>query len=102
MATSAPPSRKRVVLLGATGSIGENTLRVIAAHPDKLELFAIARTHGVRHVGLFDDDAFAAARAHPAAFPADTRLVGGLAGLVELAQLPGADIVLVAVVGTTG
>ncbi len=35
-------------------------------------------------------------------FPAGTRLVGGLAGLVELAQLPEADIVLVAVVGTTG
>ena len=114
MATSAFPSRKRVVLLGATGSIGENTLRVIAAHPDKLELVAIAargnweklaaiaRTHSVRHVGIFDDTAFAAARAHPAAFPADTRLVGGLAGLVELAQLPSADIVLVAVVGTTG
>jgi 1-deoxy-D-xylulose-5-phosphate reductoisomerase len=80
------------LLLAATGSIGENTLRVIAAHPDKLELVAIAargnweklaaiaRTHSVRHVGIFDDTAFAAARAHPAAFPADTRLVGGLAG----------------------
>ena len=114
MATSAFPHRKRVVLLGATGSIGENTLRVIAAHPDKLELVAIAargnweklatiaRAHGVRHIGVFDDNAYAAARAHPAAFPPGTQLVGGLAGLVELAQLPAADIVLVAVVGTTG
>jgi 1-deoxy-D-xylulose-5-phosphate reductoisomerase len=96
----SPAPRKRVVLLGATGSIGESTLRVIAAHPDKLELVAvaargnweklaaIASAHGVRHVGLFDEKAFAAARAHPAAFPAGTRLVGGLAGLVELAQLP--------------
>lgn len=66
------------------------------------KLAAIASAHGVRHVGLFDEKAFAAARAHPAAFPAGTRLVGGLAGLVELAQLPAADIVLVAVVGTTG
>ncbi|HEY9248866.1 MAG TPA: 1-deoxy-D-xylulose-5-phosphate reductoisomerase, partial [Rariglobus sp.] len=61
------PNRKRVVLLGATGSIGENTLRVIAAHPDKLELVgiasrgrweklaAIARDFRVPHVGLFDD-----------------------------------------------
>lgn len=109
-----PARRKRVVLLGATGSIGENTLRVLAAHPDKLELVAIAargnweklaaiaRRFDVRHVGLFDDTAFAAARANAAAFPAGTRLVGGLAGLVELAQLPGADTVLVAVVGTTG
>ena len=106
--------KKRVVLLGATGSIGENTLRVLAAHRDKLELVgiaahskweklaAIARQFDVCHVGLFDEAAFAAARANPAAFPTGTRLVGGLAGLVELAQLPSADTVLVAVVGTTG
>ena len=34
--------KKRVVLLGATGSIGENALRVFAAHRDKLELVGIA------------------------------------------------------------
>lgn len=109
-----PPRKKRVVLLGATGSIGENTLRVIAAHRDKLELVAIAaranweklaaiaRQFDVRHVGVFDDTAFAAARENFAAFPSGTRLLPGLAGLTELAQLPQADIVLVAVVGTTG
>jgi 1-deoxy-D-xylulose-5-phosphate reductoisomerase len=109
-----PTKKKRVVLLGATGSIGENALRVLAAHRDKLELVGIAAranweklaatatAFGVRHVGVFDDAAFAAARKNPAAFPKDTKLVGGLAGLVELAQLPGADLVLVAVVGTTG
>jgi 1-deoxy-D-xylulose-5-phosphate reductoisomerase len=105
---------KRVVLLGATGSIGENTLRVIAAHRDRLQLVgiaargnweklaAIARQFEVRHVGVFADEACAAARAHPAAFPPGTRILGGLAGLTELAQLPEADTVLVAVVGTTG
>jgi 1-deoxy-D-xylulose-5-phosphate reductoisomerase len=67
--------RRRVALLGATGSIGENTLRVIAAHPDQLELVAIA-AHGnwqklaaiaqqfrVPHAALFDETARAAARA---------------------------------------
>lgn len=114
MDSSASHPRKRVVLLGATGSIGENALRVIAAHRDRLELTgiaargnwrrlaAIAREFGVRHVGIFDDAAFAAARAEPAAFPPGTRLLGGLAGLNELAALPEADVVLVAVVGTTG
>jgi 1-deoxy-D-xylulose-5-phosphate reductoisomerase len=117
MSIPASPShsrRKRVVLLGATGSIGENTLRVLAAHRDKLELIgiaaranweklaAIARQFDVRSVGVFDETAFAAARANAGAFPAGTHLVGGLAGLTELAQLPAADIVLVAVVGTTG
>jgi 1-deoxy-D-xylulose-5-phosphate reductoisomerase len=110
---SSPFPRKRVVLLGATGSIGQNALRVIAAHPDKLELVAIAaRTNWeklatlaqefrVRHVGLFDDDAHTAAKSSDA-FAAGTKLYGGVAGLVELAQLPEADIVLVAVVGTSG
>jgi 1-deoxy-D-xylulose-5-phosphate reductoisomerase len=114
MASSASSQRKRVVLLGATGSIGENTLRVIAAHRDRLELVgiaargnwrrlaAIAGEFGVRHVGIFDEAAFASARAEPSAFPPGTRIVGGLEGLNELARLPEADVVLVAVVGTTG
>lgn len=110
-----PPStpRKRVVLLGATGSIGESTLRVIAAHRDKLELVGvgartnharlaqIARDFGVPHVAVFEDAAYAAAK-HAGSFPAGTQLYGGLTGLVALAQLPEADLVLVAVVGTTG
>jgi 1-deoxy-D-xylulose-5-phosphate reductoisomerase len=109
-----PSPRKRVVLLGATGSIGKSTLRVLAAHRDQLELVGIAARASwevlagiahefqVKHVGVFDDAAFAAARDNRSAFPAGTQLVGGLAGLIELAQLPAADIVLVAVVGTTG
>ena len=100
MASSASSQRKRVVLLGATGSIGENTLRVIAAHRDRLELVgiaargnwrrlaAIAGEFGVRHVGVFDEAAFASARAEPSAFPPGTRIVGGLEGLNELARLP--------------
>jgi 1-deoxy-D-xylulose-5-phosphate reductoisomerase len=111
---SNPLRKKRVVLLGATGSIGENTLRVLAAHRDRLELVgiaaranweklaAIAGQFGVREVGLFEPDACAAARAHPAAFPPGTRVHGGLEGLNALSRLPEADIVLVAVVGTTG
>ena len=111
---STASARKRVVLLGATGSIGENTLRVIAAHPDKLELVAIAahsnwaklagiaRDFGVRKVGLFEAGAAAAARANPQAFVPGTSFFDGPSGLVDLAVLPEADIVLVAVVGTCG
>jgi len=114
VAASSPLRKKRVVLLGASGSIGESTLRVLAAHRDRLELVgiaaranweklaAIARQFGVREVGVFEADAFAAARASPAAFPPGTRLHGGLDGLNTLARLPEADLVLIAVVGTTG
>jgi len=102
---------QRLVLLGATGSIGENTLRVLRAHPGRFELVgiaahgnharlaAIAREFGVRDVGLQDESALAAARAS-GAFAPGTRFHGGAAGLAELAALPGADTTLVAVVGT--
>ena len=106
-------ARKRIVLLGATGSIGENTLKVVSAHSDRLELVgiaahssaaklaAIARDYRVPHVALYSDQAYRDAKAG-GLFPAGTTLRGGPSSLVELAQLPEADIVLVAVVGTAG
>lgn len=111
---ASSPAKKRVVLLGATGSIGESTLRVIAAHHDRLELVGVAahtnhdrlaeivREHpAVCQAALYDEPAFAAARAN-GAFPAHVRLSTGVEGLTELAAMPEADVVLVAVVGTTG
>jgi 1-deoxy-D-xylulose-5-phosphate reductoisomerase len=105
--------KKRIVLLGATGSIGESTLRVLAAHRDRLELVGIAaqrnharlaeiaRQFGVRHIALHDPAALKAATAD-SSFPAGTRFYGGIDGLCALASLPEVDTVLVAVVGTAG
>ncbi len=112
---TAPVStpRKRVVLLGATGSIGESTLRVLRAHPDRLELvgvaaqrdagkiFAICREFRVPYAALADTAVADRARA-AGEVPAGTDLRSGASGLVELATLPEADIVLIAVVGTAG
>jgi len=111
--TTPSPPRKRIVLLGATGSIGASALRVIAAHPDRLELVGIAAGENwqklaqiaqtfpsVRHVALYDEAAFRDARAS-GGFAAGTRFYAGLGGLCELAQLAQADLVLVAIVGTT-
>jgi len=111
---SAKPTKsirkKRLVLLGATGSIGDSTLRVVRRHPDKLEIVAIAgrtncakldeiaREFNVKHVGVFDE---AAARAAKKAGLFKGRTVHvGPAGLVELACLPAGDMVVAAVVGT--
>ena len=83
---------RKVVVIGATGSIGQNALRVIAAHPDRLalvgaanrrqasELDAIGRRFGAGHLCCVERD--------------------GEAGLCELATLPEADIVLMAAGGT--
>ena len=35
-------SKQRVTVLGSTGSVGVNTLDVIAAHPDRFEVFALS------------------------------------------------------------
>ncbi|MDX2187037.1 MAG: 1-deoxy-D-xylulose-5-phosphate reductoisomerase [Opitutaceae bacterium] len=105
--------RRKVVLLGATGSIGRSALRVIEAHRDKLELTAIAshsnwqelarvaQAHQVKHVAVFEPLAAAAAR-RSGSFPAGTTLHEGLEGLNTLSTLPEADVVLLAIVGTTG
>ena len=107
------PQKRRIVLLGASGSIGESTLRVITAQSDRLELVGIAahgnhqrlseiaRQFGVQHVGLYDNTAYTAARSGPH-FPAGTKFYGGATGLSELATLAEADTVLIAVVGTAG
>ena len=34
-------SKQRIAILGSTGSIGTNTLDVIARHPDRFEVFAL-------------------------------------------------------------
>ncbi|AWI09497.1 1-deoxy-D-xylulose-5-phosphate reductoisomerase [Ereboglobus luteus] len=114
--SSLATRRRRVALLGATGSIGENTLRVIAAHPDQLELVAVAAHSNweklagivekfrVPHVALFDEKARAAAVSHSAFRTPHSAFLHapGVDGLLSLAQLPEADTVLVAVVGTQG
>lgn len=50
-------TRRRVVLLGASGSIGQQTIEVVAAHPDRFELVGLA-------VGRDVDRLAAAAEAH--------------------------------------
>ena len=104
---------KKLVLLGATGSIGSSTLRVLRAHKDMLklvgvasqsrheELAAICHEFDVRHAVLGSESAYTLA--HQASnFPVGTQLSCGEAGLTELATLAEADIVLIAVVGAAG
>jgi len=104
---------KNLVLLGATGSIGGSTLRVLRQHPDRLrlvavaarsnaeELAAICREFDVPHAALGDKDAASEAR-RSSTFPQSTKVHGGPEALSELAALPEADIVLIAVVGACG
>ena len=106
-------AKKKVVLLGATGSIGGSALRVLREHADRLELIgvaahsshaalaAICHEFNVPHATLSSEAAYAEANAANN-FPANTQLGCGDAGLLEISTLAEADIVLVAVAGSCG
>ena len=105
------PSKRRIAILGATGSIGQNALRVIRAHSDRLELVAaaggsriaplaaIAQEFQLRQVGVFE--LIVPPDELQKAFPAQTQVLTGMQGLIEIATHPDVDMVLIAVVGTT-
>lgn len=105
------PSRTRIVILGSTGSIGTQTLDIVRRLPQRLEvvglaahrnasvLAAQAREFGVRTVAVTDHGAAAECRQ----LCDDTcRVLSGLEGIVNLATLPEADVVVVAVAGAIG
>ncbi|WP_435894102.1 1-deoxy-D-xylulose-5-phosphate reductoisomerase [Oceaniferula spumae] len=103
--------KRKVVLLGSTGSIGTSTLKVASEIPERLEIVALAanssveslaaqaRETGVKHVALYDDSKESELRA---ALPEDVKVHLGAEGLLEIATLAEADMVLVAIVGTAG
>ncbi|MEO5766610.1 MAG: 1-deoxy-D-xylulose-5-phosphate reductoisomerase [Casimicrobiaceae bacterium] len=111
-----PPQseRRRIALLGATGSIAQSTFDVIARHPDRFTLAAVAahrstdklletcRRFRPEFAAMLDP---AAARTLAAAVKAEglpTRVAGGPAALIEAAVWDGADTVLAAIVGAAG
>ena len=103
--------RKRVILLGSTGSIGTSALKVAQEIPGCMEIVGLAAARsaealvrqtvetGARHVCLTDAEAARDARNM---LPRDVTVFDGAGGLVELVQAVDADMVLVAIVGTSG
>lgn len=103
--------RKKVVLLGSTGSIGGSTLEVARQLPERVELIGLAanssvealaeqvRETGVREVAIYDASKEAELKA---LLPDGVKVRVGAEGLAELATLEEADMVLVAIVGTAG
>ncbi|WP_062318334.1 1-deoxy-D-xylulose-5-phosphate reductoisomerase [Demequina maris] len=101
---------RTVSLLGSTGSIGTQALDVVARHPDRLEVIALAaggsdpdaivaqaRAHRPRYVAVAREDVVhAIAEALPG-----IEVRGGADAVVEAARL-GADVVLNGMTGSVG
>src|SRR5580692_7865744 len=102
---------KKVVLLGCTGSIGTSTVKVAEDLPDKIKLIGLAagnnlellleqtRKHKPEAVSITSP---AKAEAAKDALGKSAEVYSGDEGLLKLATLPSADIVLIAIVGTAG
>src|SRR5919197_2500549 len=101
---------KTLTILGSTGSIGGQVLDVVAEHPERLRVLAIAGRNRERlaaqahrfAVPLVGIAADAEAGALPDGFPDGTRVVWGHQALEQLATHPAADVVVVATVGRAG
>ncbi|MGE4428005.1 MAG: 1-deoxy-D-xylulose-5-phosphate reductoisomerase [Solirubrobacteraceae bacterium] len=101
---------RRLLILGATGSIGVQALDVVAADPDAFTIVGLAaarrweplveqaRAHGVDRIAVADPTAAAEAAS---AWPEGDVLVGA-EGLVRLVVETGPDLVLNALVGAAG
>ncbi len=111
MTTETSGERKRVVILGATGSIGESALNVARDIPERMEvvglaansnaekLAAAANATRAQSVCLVDETKIDALQRALAYKP---RIFAGQKGLREIACLTNAEMVLVAIVGTGG
>jgi 1-deoxy-D-xylulose-5-phosphate reductoisomerase len=103
--------RKRVVILGATGSIGESALKVARDIPERMQIVGLAANSNAEKLAATANET----RAPFVCLVNETkidilrrtleykpRIFSGDAGLCEIASLTDTDMVLMAIVGTGG
>lgn len=111
-ATREVPARKRIAVLGCTGSIGTQTLDVVRQHPASLQVTALAANHsvdavvdaalefGVKHIA-FGDEGVRGADAL-GRLPQDVQVAFGPQALLNLIHGEDVDCVVNALVGAAG
>jgi 1-deoxy-D-xylulose-5-phosphate reductoisomerase len=105
-------AKKKIAILGSTGSIGTQALEVIAAHPDVFEvevltaqsnadlLIAQSRKFNPNAVVIGDDAHYEKVKA--ALLPLDIKVFAGENALASVVQMDSIDLVLTALVGYSG
>jgi 1-deoxy-D-xylulose-5-phosphate reductoisomerase len=91
----------QIVVLGSTGSIGSQTLEVARQHPDRIRVVGLAAGKNAEALRRQSQEWPGAKLAlHEA--PEDWSGARGMEGLIELATMPEADVVVVSVAGVIG
>ena len=103
-----------VTVLGSTGSIGVNTLDVLARHPDRYRVVALGAHNDVErlyqqclatrpdYAVLADEPAAERLSQRLRAVQAETEVLSGVAGLETIVALPQTAYVMAAIVGAAG
>lgn len=99
--------QRNLVVLGATGSIGQSAAKVARDIPDRVRIVGLSAHRNpallLEMAGEFPEAALCLT--DPASLdrvPAGVSVLTGEEGLIQLATLPEANIVLIAIVGTGG
>lgn len=105
---------QNVTILGSTGTIGQQTLDVIARHPSDYRVYALAANSSVAALlkqcllfkpevaVLLDDQAAQTLRSQLKSHNSKTEVISGMAGLEQVASDGQVDIVMAAIVGAAG
>ena len=106
--------KRRLCILGATGSVGTSTLDVVRRQADRWEVFALTAQHRVdelvaqcrqwrpRYAVLAQPDDAQRAQSALRAVGVRTEVLYGAQALVQLAEHPEVDAVMAAIVGAAG
>ncbi|MCJ8344342.1 1-deoxy-D-xylulose-5-phosphate reductoisomerase, partial [bacterium] len=101
---------KKIVILGATGSIGDSTIELISHLPDQYEivgitsntsvdkLFNIADRFDVPYLHIMDDQAYADSKSKAS----NARVESGMDALLEYLANADYDLLVAAMVGNIG
>ena len=103
---------KNIAVLGSTGSIGTQTLDVVRANPERLCVKALAAGHNITQLesqirefhpqiaAVWDEKKAKELRICTADLP--VKIVSGMEGLLEIAQMEEAEVLVTAIVGMIG
>jgi 1-deoxy-D-xylulose-5-phosphate reductoisomerase len=109
---------QQVTILGATGSIGQSTLNVLAQHPDRYQVYALTGFHRLEElaklVKQYSPKIVVVEQGKKDSFKAfltlhcndktvqDLEVLEGETGLCQVASDPNVDVVMAAIVGSAG
>ena len=103
---------KSIIILGSTGSIGTNTLDIVQRFPEDFRVVGLTaggniekleaqiRTFNPQVVAVSTESSAAALRTRCAGLPVE--ILAGEEGIAQVAAMPGAELVISAIVGAAG